>query len=145
MTSPIETPVARFNYLASEIDCAFHEIALKLGLSDSAMMVLYTLCLAGEECLLGDILRLSGLSKQTVNSALRKLEAEQVLLLRPFQGNRKTVCLTPKGKKLTQDTVLRVIQMENEILDSWTERERDLYLELTRRYLSALREKAETL
>ena len=32
----------RFNHLISEIDAVYHEAALKLGLSDSAMLILYT-------------------------------------------------------------------------------------------------------
>ena len=32
----------RFNYLTNEIDAAYHEAALHLGLSDSALMILYT-------------------------------------------------------------------------------------------------------
>ena len=33
----------RFNLLLSEIDVAYHDAALRLGLSDSAMLILYTL------------------------------------------------------------------------------------------------------
>lgn len=141
----LETPVTRFNYLMSEISCTFHEIAVKLGFSDSAMMVLYALCNSGRECLLSDIIRLSGLSKQTVSSALHRLEEEKIISLQPFQGRRKKVCLTSRGEQLMQNTVCRVIQMENEIWGSWTDREQELYLELTRRYLSALREKSLSL
>ena len=64
----------RYNHLLGEIDGVYHEMSLKLGLSDSAMIVLYTICDSGSSCLLRDICRYSGLSKQTVNSALRKLE-----------------------------------------------------------------------
>ena len=65
----------RYNHLVGEIDGVYHEMSLRLGLSDSAMIVLYTLCDSGGPCPLRDICRRSGLSKQTVNSALRKLEA----------------------------------------------------------------------
>ena len=43
----------RFNYLTAEINAAYHEAALLLGLSDSAMMVLYTICDSGGCCQLG--------------------------------------------------------------------------------------------
>ena len=33
-----------YNLLTSEIDEAYHNASLKLGLSDSAMMILYALC-----------------------------------------------------------------------------------------------------
>ena len=58
----------RFNHLLGEMDAAYHEMSLKLGLPDSAMIVLYTICDNGECCLLQDICRRSGLSKQTPES-----------------------------------------------------------------------------
>lgn len=135
----------RFNYLAGEIDAAYHEAALKLGLSDSAMMVLYTICNRGEECLLHDIIRLSGLSKQTVNSALRKLEKDDVVYLKTVGGKMKMVCLTGRGKTLVRITVLRVVDIENEIMASWPEEELKIYLRLTQEYLSAFKEKIKEL
>lgn len=138
-------PVVQFNYLNSEINCTYHDIHARLGLSDSAFIVLYILHDFGGECLLGDIIRLSGISKQTVNSALRKLEGEGALTVKPFRGKRKSVCLTEKGKDLIELYVMPVIRIENEIWSSWTEQEQRLYLQLTERYLAALREKSKAL
>ena len=145
MTNCITEEMKRFNYLTTEIDAAYHEAALKLGLSDSALLILYTICNCGEACLLHDITRLSGISKQTVNSALRKLEDEGVVYLESFSGRKKKVCLTEKGKAFVKDTVLRVIEIENEIFGSWAEAERTLYIELTQRYLSSFKEKIKEL
>lgn len=88
----------RYNYLASEIDAAYHEISSKLGLPDSSMIVLYTICDSGDSCLLRDIVHNSGISKQTVNSALRKLEAEGIIYLEHAGAKNKSVCLTIKVK-----------------------------------------------
>lgn len=126
----------RFNYLTSEIDVAYHEAALKLGLSDSAMQILYAICDNGEPCPLSDICKLSGISKQTINSALRKLEAEQILYLETFHGKQKRVYLTEKGRNLAEQTVARLIEIENNIFASWTKEEKEIYLELTQRYLT---------
>lgn len=135
----------RFNYLASEIDAAYHEAALRLGLSDSAMLILYTVCNQGERCPLSDIARLSGASKQTINSALRKLEGEGILYLESLGGRKKLVCLTQRGKALAEDTVLRLVKLENGIFGSWTEPEQETYLELTQRYLTAFKNGIDTL
>ncbi len=145
METYIAEELRRFNYLTTEIDAAYHEAALKLGLSDSAMLILYTICNNGEECLLSDIIRLSGVSKQTVNSALRKLEDQGVIYLEASDGRKKKVCLTGAGKTLMQQTVLRVIEIENEIFGAWSADERRLYLELTQKYLSAFKEKVKAL
>lgn len=134
-----------FNYLSSEIDNTYHEIARRLNLSDSAMMILYTICNFGESCLLGDICRLSGVSKQTINSSIRKLESEGVIFLESRQGRRKLVRLTEQGKTLVENTVARLIDKENEALGAWTEEEQAVYLKLTERFLLQMKEKAKEL
>ncbi len=73
----------RINYLIAETDALYHQASLKLGISDSAMRVLYTVHDCGGSCQLSDIYKRSGISKQTVNSALRKLEADGVIYLSP--------------------------------------------------------------
>ena len=133
----------RYNHLLGEIDGVYHEMSLKLGLSDSAMLVLYTICDSGSSCLLRDICRYSGLSKQTVNSALRKLEAEGVVYLEPVSARSKRVFLTEAGRALAAETAGKIIRIENDIFDSWPRKDVEQYLELTERFLLALREKAE--
>ena len=133
----------RFTYLIGETDNTYHELALKVGLSDSAMLVLYTLCDMGGECSLQTICSFSGLAKQTVNSALRKLEKEEVVILKQQNGRNKNVKLTDKGMKLAENTVAKIMKIENEIMDSWTKEEVQQYLSLTERYLNMLKEKLE--
>ena len=135
----------RFNYLIGETNAAYHEAAWKLGLSDSVMQILYAICNSGDNCLLGEICRLSGISKQTVNSALRKLEVEGMVYLENAGGKKKRVCLTVSGKKLAESTVVRLIDIENGVLDSWPEEEVEQYLRLTGKYLNEFREKIREL
>ena len=130
----------RFNLLISEMNAAYHEAALRLGLSDSAMMILYTVCMEGDSCPLSEITRLSGLSKQTIHSALRGLEAQGMASTRTLDGRRKQVCLTEQGRELARRTVWRVIGVENAIFESWSAQEQEQYLSLTKRYLEAFRE-----
>lgn len=137
----IPEEMKKFNYLSSEIDAAYHEAAQRLGLSDSAMQILYAICNHGEQCLLSDICRLSGTSKQTINSALRKLEAEGTVYLKTAMGKKKVVCLTENGKELVNRTVAQLIKAENEIFSSWQEQEFKLYLELTQKYLISFKNK----
>lgn len=145
MQERISAEMKRLNLLLSEIDAAYHDAALKLGLSDSAMLVLYAVCSAGGACPLQEITNQSGVSKQTINSALRKLEGEDVVYLEALRGRAKRVCLTEKGKALAEHTVLRLIAIENTIVGDWTQRERALYLDLTQRYLSAFKAKIKEL
>lgn len=139
------TPSKRFDHLTNEIEAAYHEAALKFGFSDTALVILYTICSFGDDCLLSEINKLSGISRQTINSALRRLEADEIVFLETYDGKKKKVCLTDKGKKVAAGTALRLIRIENEIFASWTQEEQDLYLELTQRYLEAFREKIKGL
>ena len=132
----------RFSRLVGETDAAYHEIAQRLGLSDSAFQILYTLYDEGGACPLRDICAYSGLTKQTVNSALRKLERENRVRTASSDARHKTVALTPEGAALAERTVAQVIAIENDILGSWPEPELERYLQLTEDYLVALRERA---
>ena len=72
----------RINYLIEETDAVYHEIAVRLGLSDSVMLILYALEDAGGQIPLTTIYRQTGASKQTVNSALPETGGRQPILLR---------------------------------------------------------------
>ena len=143
MKSVLTDELRRFNYIVGGIDQVYHEAALKLGLSDSAMAVLYTLCGEGKPCQLSLMRRLAGLNKQTANSALRKLESEGVIRLDAVDGKQKSVSLTDKGRALAEETVAKVIAAENRIFGSWTEREREEYIRLTQRYLNEFRSETD--
>ena len=75
-----------YNLLTSEIDEAYHNASLKLGLSDSAMMILYALCSRENPCPLLEIAKLTGISRQTIHSAIKKLEAQGILTLQEKAG-----------------------------------------------------------
>lgn len=135
----------RFNHLMGEIDAVYHEMAMKLGLSDSAMIILYTICDNGDSCPLQEICRRSGISKQTINSAIRKLEKEGIVYLDAVGAKNKNVCLTEKGKHLANHTAIRIIDAENDIFSSWPKDDVNKYLELTERFLVEIKEKAKNI
>ncbi|MCM1243794.1 MAG: MarR family transcriptional regulator [Roseburia sp.] len=135
----------RYNHLLGELDAVYHEISLKFGMSDSAVRILYTLCDNDDCCLLRDICLLSGLSKQTVNSALRKLETEGIVYLKASGQKHKSVCLTEKGRQLADRTVRLILRAENEIFESWPQEDVGKYMELTERFLEDMKEKAKQL
>lgn len=139
MTSHVMQEMQRFNNLLGEIDGAYHEASQRLGLTDSAMQVLYVLCNDGGESLLSRICRISGASKQTINSALRGLEKEDYIRLETLPGRRRKVCLTQRGRELAERTALRLIGVENAVFGGWTQEERETYLALTQRYLTDFR------
>lgn len=135
----------RFNHLISEMEGAYHEAALKIGMSDSVLQILYTICNFGDRCLISDIIKLNSMSKQTANSALKKLESEEIIELKAYDGKRKMVILTEKGNELVKESVSKLINIENRILDSWTEEDVEKYIELTEKYMREFKEGIKTL
>lgn len=132
----------RFNYLLSETDAAYHEAASRLGLADSVMQILYAVydSAEGDRCPLSEVCRCTGISKQTINSALRKLEADGVVRLERAGGRNKDVCLTQRGMALARSTAAKIIEAEDAVLASWPAQDVEAYLSLTERYLTAFRE-----
>lgn len=133
----------RYNYLSTEIDAVYHEISVKLGMSDSAMIILYTICDQGDSCPLQTVCRQSGIRKQTINSAVRKLESEGIVYLEAAGAKNKNLCLTEEGKRLAERTAIRIMKAENEIFASWEQEEVEQYLALTERFLKEIKEKSK--
>lgn len=145
MEKRICSKIHRINYLNAELNALYHHASLKLGLTDSAAMVLYTIYDNGENCLLSDIYKQSGVSKQTVNSAIRKLEKERIIYLEQHSGRTKKVVLTNTGKEYVQKTVARLFDAEAAAFASWTEEEINAHIGFMEKYIDSFREQIEEL
>ncbi len=135
----------RINYLTAETNALYHQASLKLGISDSAMRVLYTIYDHGESCLLSDVYKLSDMNKQTINSAIRKLEQEGVVFTRQNSGRTKKVCLTDRGKATVQETAARLAEMELSALSSWTQEEINSYIGFMEKFVACFRKQVKKL
>lgn len=135
-----QSETRRYNRIISEIEEVYHEIAVKQGFSDSVMVILYALAENEGKCRLTDLIKQTAVNKQTVNSALRKLEKEDIVYLEAAGGKAKRVCLTEQGFALVHETVEKIMDVERKIYASWSKEEWELYVQLTERYLCQLRE-----
>ena len=106
-------------HILGEINGAYHDASVKMGLADSEMQILYSVHMAEGKLYPSEIARLCGMSRQTVASALRSLEREGILYLETGAGRSRPVRLT--------------------------EADRDAYLRLNRQYLEDLRAQVEAL
>lgn len=145
METKICSRIHRINYLNAELDALYHHASLKLGLTDSASIVLYTLYDNGEDCLLSEIYKQSGVSKQTVNSAIRNLEKKHLIHLEQHSGRAKKVVLTDSGKEYVQKTVARLFDAEAAAFSSWTEEEISAHIGFMEKYIHSFREQIEKL
>ncbi len=140
MKTKICSKIHRINYLNAELNALYHHASLKLGLTDSASMVLYTIYDNGGNCLLSDIYKQSGVSKQTVNSAIRNLEKKRIIYLEQHSGRAKKVVLTDTGKVYVQKTVARLFDAEAAAFASWTEDEINAHIGFMEKYINSFRE-----
>lgn len=130
----ITNAIDKINYLNAEIGSLYHRASLKLGMSDSVSMVLYAVRHGGGSCLLSDIYKMSGISKQTVNSALRNLEKNGAITVEPYRGKLKKVTLTKYGLEYSKHTVEKLRDAELEAFKTWSPEEIEIYIALTEKY-----------
>lgn len=94
-----------FTRLYKEYDSIFHSVALAVGLSDSALTVLYHTQELGDGCLQRDIAASAWVSKQTVHSTIRQLRERGLLSLSPGKGRDMHIHLTEEGRRLVREEI----------------------------------------
>ena len=130
----------RFNKFYREMDEFYHKTAMKCGISDSAFWILYAICECGEECTQKEIGAKFAVSKQTIHSAIRKLEQDGILYLKQGNGRDKYICLTQEGEKFVEKYIAPVISVENEVFMKLGEVKSKKMLEAAEEYLNLLRD-----
>ena len=87
------------------------------------------------------------LRKQTVNSALKKLEKDGVICLSQDSGNKKskTIHFTEKGKELAQSTVDPIFELEQRAFKRLTSQERENVLYYGYRHIDILEDEMKKL
>ena len=134
-----------FNRIDGCIDKSYHKAALRMGLSDGTFWILYTLAVNEPGCMQAALCRATGMTRTTVNSALKKLEKDGILYLTSGEGRNTRVFLTEKGTELVQNTVCRLIELENRIYEGWSPEEQVMLLRLNRDFADKLTALVETL
>lgn len=85
------------------------------------------------------------LRKQTVNTALKKLEKDGYIYFAKDTENKKnkTIHFTEKGESLAKDTVDHIFEVEKQAFEKLTEEERKGVLYYGLKHIEALEEKTE--
>ena len=133
------------NNLLGQIEGAYHDVIVRFGLSDSVFDILYLLAQEGEGCSQNRLCTVGGMSKTTLNSAIRKMEREGLVTLEAGDGHTTRVFLTEAGRALQQETAGRIMQIEEEIFSSWPEKDQRKLIELNQRFLASFIEKTAAL
>ena len=133
-----ENDFRHYNITVWETDSLYHEISRCFGLTDSALNILYLICFENDNALLSDIVRYSGLQKQTINSSLRNLEKKGLVELRPVNGKMKSVALTTAGSAFCDRTIRKLMEWENEAISAFSKKDVKIFLSLMDRYLDSM-------
>jgi len=134
-----------FNRLCQEIDYLYHNISLKMGLSDSSSQILYSMVELGDGCLQTEISKWYSSSKQTINSSIKVLEKKGLLWLEPGKGRGMHLHLTEEGQRLVEKTIYPMIEMENQVFSSMSPEEKGEFLRLMRQYADLMKKQGAEL
>ena len=134
-----ERQLSEYNHLYKENTAIYRDLSVRMGLTESTFWILYTLRVEESPVTQSDMCAILGYPKQTVNSALKKLEQEGLLSLSGGRGRGgKPIRLTEAGIKLAEQTVDFVIEAEQRALLDLSTGEQTRLLTLMRRYNDAL-------
>ncbi len=125
-----------------EQEAVYHSAAVRFGLSDSAMWIIYLVSDDGASYTQQALCRECCCAKQTINTAINQLVQKEWVYLETIPGtrNEKRVLLTPKGQALAAETTDQLKAAEARVYERLTVEERTQYLELTSRITGYLKE-----
>ena len=131
-----------YNNILKENDDIYRGISKIFGMPECTFWILYTLRAENVSLTQSEICDFLYQPKQTVNSALKKLEAEGYIELRCINDRRsKQIYLKEKGVALAEKTVDKVLEAEYKALFSLTDEEQREFIELLQKYTNILKSK----
>lgn len=130
------------DYLYKEADRVYYGLARRCGLSTCAYWMVYDIDRRGGEVALRELTELWSYSKQTINSAIKTLEAKGLITLEYVEGSRKNkvAILTPEGRAFTERYIRPGQEAERRAFCTLSPQDRKALLDLARTYTQALTE-----
>lgn len=131
------------NRIYREVDGMYHELCVKMGLSDSAFLILYSIVEMEGNCSQREIADRCCISRKTINSSVKNLEKEGFVTLESGAGRDKQIVLTKRGEQFVQEKIFPIMEVEdNAFLEMELDERREL-LRLNAKYAEAFRKHTE--
>lgn len=128
-----------FNRLYKRLDDLYHSLSLKMGMSDSTFIILYTIAELGDGCSQKEICEQVSISKQTINSSIRKLEGSGVIrLVKGTRGRELHILLTEAGKRIIREKIYPIMEAEDRAFTHMPAEDRAEFLRLSRLYVDEM-------
>ena len=129
-----------FDYLYKQADRIYYEFARRCGLSSCAYWMMYDIERAGGSLALRALTDSWAYSKQTINSAIKSLEARGLIVLAFAEGSRKNKVahFTDAGRAFTDRYIRPGQEAERRAFCTLAPNDRATLLNLARAYTDAL-------
>lgn len=144
-TDNLRKKLYEYNNVLKSVDESYRNVAKRYGLSEAAFWALYTLRVEPGSITQSDVCNVLYQPKQTVNSALKKLESEGYITLTPAGAHTKNISFTESGIKLCEQTVDKVIGAECDTFREMTDDDAENLIALQRTYSILLKNKLNNL
>ncbi len=143
----IENYIKQIEQQMKEQDSIYHSAAVKYGLSDTALWILYHVSDMSEIYTQQDLCQQCFFSKQTVNTAVNSLIKSGCARLEAIDGsrNRKRIILTEKGRELTENTTDNLKRVEIKAYGKLSDDELKAFLDISVKLNGFLREETDKL
>ena len=128
------------NQCDKELDEIYHKYAMQHHLSDAALWILYAIYDAKDGITQADLCNAWSFSRQTINTALKKLEQQKIIALHAVSTNRKSkeIVFTEKGNAMVQEVLMPLLHAEYSVYNAFSEEENRLFIELCKKRCSLL-------
>ncbi len=140
--------ITLYNQLIKEMDDLYRVYAKNCNLSETAFWILYCIREREKEAFTQrEICDYWFYTPQTVNSALKNMTEEGLLILRTEEDNRKNkrIYLTEKGKETVERIVVPLMDAERRALAAIREQEAEILLKTINKLTEFYREEIEKL
>ena len=140
--------ITLYNQLIKEMDDLYRVYAKNCNLSEAAFWILYCIREREKEAFTQrEICGYWFYTPQTVNSALKNMTEEGLLILRTEEDNRKNkrIYLTEKGKETVERIVVPLMDAERRALAAIGEQEAAIFLKTMKKHTELFREEIEEL
>ena len=128
------------NKIFKSADDIYRKLSRSFGIPECSLWIIYFLRLGGRGITQKELCDVMYQSKQSINSALKKLEAEGYVTLSFKENSHKSkeIHLTEKGEKIAENTADKIIAAETAAYLEFTTEEMDAMISLEKRYFSAI-------
>lgn len=133
--------------LYNETDRLYSGFARSCGLSECAYWVMYEIEVSSGSASLRGMAEAFSLSKQTLSSAVKSLEAKGLIELAFEEGSRKNkvASFTEAGRAFSRERIVPAIEAESRAFGSLEPEERERLVALVSKYARAIRRELDAL